>query len=218
MRDSVLMYRSLYEAIKHLPPEGYKEVLDAIFEYALNDVQPEPVGVAYAMFMMAKPQIDANSRKYNNRVSKNKAEQIGTNENKQEQAGTSENKAEQTAVINDKCKMINDIKKENIKEKRFVPPSVDEVREYITEKGLKVNAESFVDFYASKGWLVGKNKMKDWRAAVRNWDRSQREELTAKAQRQESTAKVQKNRFHNFEERKYDFDALEKKLLAGGAR
>ena len=55
---------------------------------------------------------------------------------------------------------------------RFTPPTVDEVRDYCQERGNSVDPERFVDFYASKGWLVGKTKMRDWRAAVRSWERS----------------------------------------------
>ena len=53
---------------------------------------------------------------------------------------------------------------------RFVPPSVEEVAEYCKQRNNNVNPQRFVDFYESKGWLVGKTKMKDWRAAVRNWE------------------------------------------------
>lgn len=52
---------------------------------------------------------------------------------------------------------------------RFSPPSVQEIEEYCTEKGFLLDAERFVDYYASIGWRVGKNPMKDWRAAVRTW-------------------------------------------------
>jgi hypothetical protein len=47
---------------------------------------------------------------------------------------------------------------------------VEEVRAYCTERGNSVDPEAFVDFYASKGWMIGKNKMKDWKAAVRTWE------------------------------------------------
>ncbi len=53
--------------------------------------------------------------------------------------------------------------------KRFTPPTVGEVAEYCRESGKAVDAEQFVDFYASKGWRVGDQAMKDWRAAVRTW-------------------------------------------------
>lgn len=56
--------------------------------------------------------------------------------------------------------------------KRFTKPTVDEVRDYCQKQGYNINAESFVDFYESKGWLVGKTPMKDWKAAVRTWARN----------------------------------------------
>jgi hypothetical protein bfra3_11661 len=54
--------------------------------------------------------------------------------------------------------------------KRFRPPTLKEVNTYISDKGYSIEAERFIDFYASKGWMVGRNKMKDWKAAVRNWN------------------------------------------------
>ena len=54
--------------------------------------------------------------------------------------------------------------------KPFNPPTVEEVREYCTERGNTVDPEAFIDFYESKGWMIGKNKMKDWKAAVRTWE------------------------------------------------
>ena len=56
--------------------------------------------------------------------------------------------------------------------KRFVPPSMEDVQGYITEKGYSVDAERFIDYYTANGWKVGKNSMKDWKAAVRNWERN----------------------------------------------
>ena len=53
----------------------------------------------------------------------------------------------------------------------FKPPTLEEVQAYCTERGNLVDPQSFVDFYESKGWYVGKNKMKDWKAAVRTWER-----------------------------------------------
>jgi hypothetical protein len=59
---------------------------------------------------------------------------------------------------------------ESGKSTRFTPPTLEEVQAYCTERGNNVDAERFIDFYSSKGWMVGKNKMKDWKAAVRNWE------------------------------------------------
>lgn len=52
---------------------------------------------------------------------------------------------------------------------RFTPPTEEEVENYCQAQGLHVNAQRFVTFYASKGWKVGKESMKDWQAAVRGW-------------------------------------------------
>lgn len=56
--------------------------------------------------------------------------------------------------------------------RRFTPPSLEEVRDYCRERGNQVDPGKFIDFYESKGWMVGKNKMKDWKAAVRTWERT----------------------------------------------
>ena len=58
------------------------------------------------------------------------------------------------------------------KTKRFIPPTLEEVRSYCKERNNNVDAERFVDFYESKGWMIGKNKMSSWRAAVRTWERN----------------------------------------------
>lgn len=57
---------------------------------------------------------------------------------------------------------------------RFTPPTQQEVYQYMRERGLDSNqeAEKFFDYYSSKGWLVGKSKMKDWKASVRNWTKN----------------------------------------------
>ena len=57
---------------------------------------------------------------------------------------------------------------------RFIPPGVEEVRLYIAEKGYEVDAEAFVAFYTSKDWYVGRNKMKNWRAALVTWHKRPR--------------------------------------------
>ena len=53
---------------------------------------------------------------------------------------------------------------------RFIPPTVEEVEKYCAERKNGINAEAFIDFYSAKGWKVGKNEMKDWKAAVRTWE------------------------------------------------
>lgn len=56
----------------------------------------------------------------------------------------------------------------------FVPPTVEEVRAYCDERKNGIDPQSFIDFYSAKGWMIGSNRMKDWRAAVRNWETRRR--------------------------------------------
>ena len=60
----------------------------------------------------------------------------------------------------------------------FRPPAVEEIREYCTARNSTVDPEQFRDFYASKGWLVGAAMMKDWKAALRNWEKRDHAERT----------------------------------------
>ena len=60
--------------------------------------------------------------------------------------------------------------KEKAKRAKFTPPSIDEIKQYCSDRNNSINAEQFHNFYSAKGWMVGKNKMKDWRAAVRTWE------------------------------------------------
>lgn len=59
----------------------------------------------------------------------------------------------------------------------FMPPTADQVREYCLERGNNVDSNRFVDFYTAKGWIVGKSKMKDWKAAVRTWEKDSIESI-----------------------------------------
>ena len=84
--------------------------------------------------------------------------------------------------------------------KRWTKPTLDEVKAYCAERGNKVDAEKFYDFYESKDWYVGKNKMKDFKAAVRNWERSESkpkgdivDQLTKMYAPEEYTENVEKN-------------------------
>ena len=56
-----------------------------------------------------------------------------------------------------------------VQRKRFTPPTLSEIERYITEQGYSVDAQRFLDYYTANGWKVGRNPMKDWRAAVRTW-------------------------------------------------
>lgn len=86
--------------------------------------------------------------------------------------------------------------------KKFVPPTLDEVISYCKERNNSVDPQRFIDFYTAKGWMVGKNKMKDWKAAVRTWEKGQTT----------SRQPTKVPRRDNFTQREYDdsfYDQLE---------
>lgn len=86
----------------------------------------------------------------------------------------------------------------------FVPPTVLEVAEYCAERKNNVSAEAFVDFYTANGWVQGKGKpIKDWKAAVRTWEKNEKKKPSHKA-----------SQFNQFKQNEYDFEELEKKLLS----
>lgn len=70
-------------------------------------------------------------------------------------------------------------KKTKKPQKRFTPPSVEEVAAYCRERKNAVNAEQFCDYYTANGWKVGRHSMKDWKAAVRSWEFRDAEKGTA---------------------------------------
>jgi len=70
-----------------------------------------------------------------------------------------------------KSTTINKNKEIKINNKYFNKPNISEVKDYCLERNNNIDAEAFIDFYESKGWMIGKNKMKDWKAAVRTWEK-----------------------------------------------
>lgn len=67
---------------------------------------------------------------------------------------------------------LDNIKSDKPTRTRFIPPKIEEVQAYCKERNNNVDAERFIDYYTSNGWMVGKNKMKDWKSAVRTWERN----------------------------------------------
>lgn len=223
MRDSMVFYRSFMEAIEELDEADQLKAFWNIVKYGLNGEEPEEKGPAKAVFKMAKPQIDANEKKYQNGKKGGRPKttvepdenQSETTAEPQEKQSETESEPNVNVNVNDNDKKESTLKGTKEKSCRFIPPTLTDVEEYCREKEISIDCQRFVDFYESKGWMIGKNKMKDWRAAVRNWARGQRQELTTESpKRQGGTAKG--NRFHNFEQRDYDYDALLRQINNGG--
>lgn len=93
------------------------------------------------------------------------------------QYNTSQYKSSQVNTSQVNISSNEDIKEESLsndKDKkkpspRFLPPTLDEVADYCAQKNYNIDPEKFFNYYESNGWMVGKNKMKNWRAAVSNW-------------------------------------------------
>lgn len=146
----------LFRAIKSYH-DGTEIELDAITKIAMSPF---------------KSQFLRDSESYEKKVKINKINGLkGGRPRKQDESSESQ----KTQSVLDKAKKADsdsdsdsDIKKTS---RRFAPPRVEEIHEYMREREFdsRFEAEKFFDFYESKGWMVGKSKMKDWKAAVRNW-------------------------------------------------
>ena len=201
-RKQFTWYRSYYDALKELPAEEFRDIVLAVCAYALDGEEPELSGVARAIFTLIRPTLEVGRSKAENRSRAEQtsfsAEQTGNRpeqtKNKPEQT---QNKRKQTDNKPEQTRKEKEKEKEREKEsendsycsppppsgpKRFVPPTLAEVQSYVAQRQSPVDPQGFIDFYASKGWMVGKTPMKDWKAACRNaetWERWSRTEASA---------------------------------------
>ena len=185
-RESVVIYRSFIEAIGALPDEYRMKAYDALFALALDGKSYEGDNpIIKAVMLLVAPQIEANNKRYENgkkggRPPKNNQEETESKPNDNQ----TETEPEPNVNVNDNVNVnVNDIEstpKPPKRGKRFTPPSLEEVQAYCTERMNAVNPQQFHDFYSAKDWMVGKNRMKDWKACVRTWERRRDEEYGAK--------------------------------------
>jgi hypothetical protein len=94
-------------------------------------------------------------------------------DNERQRTSTDDDERQGTLPYKDKEKEYDkDNTKESVKpQRRFTPPTVEDVAAYCKERNNHVDPEKFVDFYASKGWKVGNQGMSDWKACVRTWEK-----------------------------------------------
>lgn len=201
-RKQFTWYRSYYDALKELPAEEFRDIVLAVCAYALDGEEPELSGVARAIFTLIRPTLEVGRSKAENRSRTEQtllsAEQNGSSpEQTKNKAEQTQNKRKQTENKTEQTRKEKEKEKEREKEsendsycsppppsgpKRFVPPTLAEVQSYVAERQSPVDPQGFIDFYASKGWMVGKTPMKDWKAACRNaetWERWSRTEASA---------------------------------------
>lgn len=208
-RSQFTFYRSYWEAIQMLPKKERLAVYEAISAYALNGSAPALSGAAATVFILVKPTLDTGRRKAeigkkggskakaNGKQDGSKAEakpkQNESNEkaNGKQTESEKENEIEVEIEIEKELEIEKDsLKKSKPKESgsatpsvstpRFVPPTVEEVGAYCRERGNGIDPQTFVDYYETRNWYVGKTKMKDWKAAIRTWENRRREDERAK--------------------------------------
>ena len=203
---------SFSEIIEPLNDSERGRLFTAMLQYAETETVPEFKGNERFVWAIAKQTID-QARAASERLTVNgskggrpKATETNVNQTKPTETNGNQTKPNESLKEN-----INKNIKENplkgIKEnapRRFSPPTVEAVETYCRERNNRVDARRFVDFYESKGWKVGTAPMKDWKAAVRTWEK-----------RDSSPAPVKVLSVQNYQQRSYSSGALSD--LADGA-
>lgn len=90
------------------------------------------------------------------------------------------------------------------KKKRFIKPTLEEIKQYCIERGNKVDAQHFFDYYESNGWRVGKNSMKNWQAAVRTWEHSEYRKPNSKKNSKEDAINVVKELMNEYANEQFE--------------
>ena len=217
-KKSFIIYDSWGKVFKSLPKEQAGELIQALCAYSFDDNENDIDDPALAaIFVMVKDKLDEDAENYEEVKKKRTAaikkrwgdksqREEDTQGNKSIEKNTNEYISIQndsvSVSVSDSVSISKDIDKGNRERSAFRPPDVSEVRSYCQERKNRVDPERFVDFYTSKGWFVGKTKMKDWRAAVRNWEKEDARSGTTKKTTQPSNTRND-----------YDFDAIERALV-----
>ena len=190
-KSGFLLYKEQFDGISQLSLVERGELLTAIYQYQIHgNISVNLSESASMAFMFIKGQFERDKQKYSETCEKRKKavetryQPSLSNEYKCSNSTQMNTKATDTdtdtdtvtdTVTDTDTELPKGNKEESIKEekrKRFLPPSLEEVKQYCIERRNSVNAEQFIDFYTANGWKVGKNSMKDWKAAVRTWERN----------------------------------------------
>lgn len=172
-----LNYESYFES--YSAAEVGRLVL-AMIKYKSSGAVPEFSGSEKFIWPAIKRDIDVDNEfaETKRKNAKNRVEQTEATQSKVKQDEARPSKTEQSAQVKVKdntppTPLQGD---EGVSvSKRFVPPTPEEVNAYCQERHNGIDGNEFCDFYISKGWKVGKNPMKDWKAAVRSWERSRKQ-------------------------------------------
>lgn len=169
-REYFCAYHSYLDNMEELSDAECGRLFKACIVYDKTGVTPELRGNEKFVFPGIRAQIDRDKESYQKKCEQNKANRSSTTVNDRQRPSTKSTKEKEKKKENNKERITNVIPKKDF------PPSVDEVAAYCRERNNGIDAESFVDYYAARGWMIGKTKMKDWKAAVRTWEKKRQDE------------------------------------------
>ena len=186
-RDSFIFYRSFWEAIREVDDAGQRQLYAAIAAFALDGIEPQLTGLIKAVWLVIRPQLEANRKRYEN--GKRGGAPKGSSNNPAGRRGKGAPEAPQEPKTNQELtknkannnENNNENENENIESKQkkravFSPPSLDEVKEYFCGGNFTSNPAAFYDHYEANGWVQkGGKPIKNWQAAARQWERRQAE-------------------------------------------
>ena len=173
-RGQFTFYASFATAIARIKSKAARcDAYDAIVNYAIHGIEPDidslPDSAAIA-FELIRPTLDTSARKAaSGKAGGSKQNGSKTEANRKQSGREKEGEKEKEGEIEIENECYT-----RTPARRFAPPTLDEVTAYCLERGNAVDPQRFVSFYESNGWKVGKNPMKDWKAAVRTWERDDR--------------------------------------------
>ena len=157
--------------LQDMEPLSFEErgrLFSAMLQYADNGTEPEMNGNERFLWGTAKKQIDAQRESYERQCKQNKINITSRYESLRNDTNRNESIRTNTKVYDSLQEQEQE--QEQKKRKVFVPPTIDEVKAYCQERHNGINPVAFIEKYNGNGWMVGKNKMKDWKAAIRYWE------------------------------------------------
>jgi len=164
--DSFVFYRSFYEAIKELPDSDRLAMYDAICEYALEHENTAGTPVSRGMMALIIPQLEANFKR---RVNGMQGGRPKSDTKAKPNNNPAETKAEPNVNVN-----VNDNVNGNVNvndNRRFIPPTLEEVQEYCRQRNSSVNPKTFYEYFQTGGWKDSKgNKVKNWKQKLITWE------------------------------------------------
>lgn len=180
------LYYSYRDGLEVLTDAEAGRLIKGALLYAETGTDPAFTGNERYIWAIVKSRIDRDKAAYITKCEKNRANVSArydgtdtaaevTNVNERIRTYSNATNTIQSKANQSKANQIKAKQKSNKEEAqsagRFSPPSVDDIRAYCTERKNGVDPEAFYNFYAAKGWKIGKNAMKDWRACVRSWEK-----------------------------------------------